>query len=124
PRVRPRSAPRRSSDLCDRRADVTFSAPYYRAYQRVLAVRGSGMESIADLEGKRVCVAAGTTSASRMWDDLDRLTVLSVNTWADCLVAIQPNQVDAITTDDAILVGISAQDPYLEIAGPQLAAEP
>lgn len=115
---------RSMSITCERREDVTFSAPYYRAYQRVLAVRGSGIESIADLEGKRVCVAAGTTSASRMWDDLDRLTVLSVNTWADCLVAIQQNQVDAITTDDAILVGISAQDPYLEIVGPQLEAEP
>ena len=50
--------------------------------------------------------------------------MLSVNTWADCLVAIQQNQVDAITTDDAILVGITAQDQYLEIVGPQLAAEP
>lgn len=115
---------RSMSITCERREEVTFSAPYYRAYQRVLAVRGSGIEGIADLEGRRVCVAAGTTSAARMWEELDRITVLSVNTWADCLVAIQQNQVDAITTDDAILVGITAQDPYLQIVGPQLEAEP
>lgn len=115
---------RSMSITCARRERVTFSAPYYRAYQRVLAVRGSGITEIEHLEGKRVCVAAGTTSASRLWADLDRVTVLSVNTWADCLVAIQQNQVDAITTDDAILVGITAQDPYLEIVGPQLDAEP
>ena len=115
---------RSMSITCARRERVTFSVPYYEAYQRVLAVRGSGITEIEHLEGKRVCVAAGTTSASRLWADLERVTVLSVNTWADCLVAIQQNQVDAITTDDAILVGITAQDPYLEIVGPQLDAEP
>lgn len=115
---------RSMSITCARRERITFSVPYYQAYQRVLAVRGSGITEIEHLEGRRVCVAAGTTSASRLWEELDRLTVLSVNTWADCLVAIQQNQVDAITTDDAILVGITAQDPYLEIVGPQLNAEP
>lgn len=115
---------RSMSITCERRELVTFSSPYYQAFQRVAAVRGSGIEEIADLEGKRVCVAEGTTSASRMWAELDRITVLSVNTWADCLVAIQQNQVDAITTDDAILAGITAQDPYLELVGPQLTSEP
>ncbi|GAA1716855.1 glutamate ABC transporter substrate-binding protein [Dietzia cercidiphylli] len=115
---------RSMSITCARRELITFSVPYYQAYQRVLAVRGSGITEIEHLEGRRVCVAAGTTSASRLWEELQRLTVLSVNTWADCLVAIQQNQVDAITTDDAILVGITAQDPYLEIVGPQLNAEP
>lgn len=115
---------RSMSITCERREQVTFSVPYFQAYQRVLAVRGSGIENIEDLEGKRVCVASGTTSAARLWEELDRITVLSVNTWADCLVAIQQNQVDAITTDDAILVGITAQDPYLQIVGPQLNAEP
>src|SRR5699024_2221304 len=102
---------RSMSITCKRREDVTFSAPYYRAYQRVLALRGAGVESVAVLEGKGVCGAAGVTSASRMWDEHDRLTVLPVNTRAECLAASQQNQVDAITSDDAILVGISAQDP-------------
>ena len=115
---------RSMSITCARRERVTFSSSYYRAFQRVLAVRGSGITEIEHLEGKRVCVATGTTSANRLWAALDRITVLSVNTWADCLVAIQQNQVDAITTDDAILVGITAQDPYLEIVGPELDAEP
>lgn len=115
---------RSMSITCERRERVTFSVPYFQAYQRVLAVRGSGIENLEDLEGKRVCVASGTTSGAQLWQELDRITVLSVNTWADCLVAIQQDQVDAITTDDAILVGITAQDPYLQIVGPQLNAEP
>ena len=112
------------SITCSRGEQVRFSAPYYQAYQRVLTVRGSGISTLSDLEGRRVCVAAGTTSQARLWERVKRVTVLSVNTWADCLVAIQQGQVDAITTDDAILVGITAQDPYLEIVGPQVSTEP
>ena len=112
------------SITCSRRRTVTFSAPYYQAYQRVLAVRGSDIHSLDDVEGRRVCVAAGTTSAQRLWQKVHRVTVLSVNTWADCLVAIQQGQVDAVTSDDAILAGLTAQDPYLQIVGPQIASEP
>jgi len=112
------------SITCARGEKMRFSAPYYQAYQRVLTVRGSGIGSLADLEGRRVCVASGTTSQARLWAEVRRVTVLSVNTWADCLVAIQQGQVDAITTDDAILVGITAQDPNLEIVGPQITSEP
>lgn len=112
------------SITCERRQSVRFSAPYYSANQRLLTMRGTDIEELADLDGKRVCVARGTTSASRLRDVTDSLTVLTVNTWADCLVAIQQGQVDAITTDDAILAGMAAQDPNLQIVGAQVAAEP
>ena len=49
---------------------------------------------------------------------------MTVVTWADCLVALQQHDVDAISTDDAILAGLVAQDPYLHIVGPNLAEEP
>ena len=45
-------------------------------------------------------------------------------TWADCLVALQQRQVDAVSTDDSILAGLVAQDPYLHIVGPSLNEEP
>lgn len=112
------------SITCERRATVRFSAPYYSANQRLLTVRGSGLQELEDLDGKRVCVARGTTSAARLREIVTSLTVLTVNTWADCLVAIQQGQVDAITTDDAILAGVAAQDPNLEIVGRYVAAEP
>ncbi len=45
-------------------------------------------------------------------------------TWADCLVALQQRQVDAVSTDDSILAGLVSQDPYLHIVGPSLNEEP
>jgi len=44
--------------------------------------------------------------------------------WADCLVALQQRQVDAVSTDDSILAGLMSQDPYLHIVGPSMDAEP
>ena len=45
-------------------------------------------------------------------------------TWADCLVALQQRQVDAVSTDDSILAGLVSQDPYLHIVGPSMNQEP
>lgn len=112
------------SITCERREHVRFSAPYYSANQRLLTLRGSEISQLSDLDGKRVCVAEGTTSAAKLREVVGDVTVLSVNTWADCLVAIQQEQVDAITTDDAILAGMVAQDPNLVIVGDYVGAEP
>jgi polar amino acid transport system substrate-binding protein len=37
---------------------------------------------------------------------------------------MQQGLVDAITSDDSILLGFKAQDPYTKIVGPRLADEP
>lgn len=112
------------SITCARKNQVRFSAPYYSANQRLLTLRGSPITSLSELDGKRVCVAQGTTSSAKLAATAKNVTVLSVNTWADCLVAIQQGQVDAVTTDDAILAGMVAQDPNLQIVGEQLQSEP
>ena len=49
--------------------------------------------------------------------------IFSVVTWADCLVALQQREVDAISTDNAILAGLMAQDPHLHIVGPSMAQD-
>jgi polar amino acid transport system substrate-binding protein len=50
--------------------------------------------------------------------------VLSASTWTDCLVMLQQGQVDAISTDDAVLRGLEAQDPTVEVVGSSLGVEP
>ena len=108
---------------CERREKVNFSTPYFVAYQRILAPRTSDIAGPQDLSGKRVCVARGTTSLQKVQQIDPPPTIVTVVTWADCLVALQQHDVDAISTDDAILAGLVAQDPYLHIVGPNLAEE-
>ncbi|MFD4428930.1 glutamate ABC transporter substrate-binding protein [Nocardia sp. NPDC058497] len=109
---------------CERKERVAFSTVYLRADQRVLAVKNSGINGLADLAGKRVCVARGTTSLDHIRRDQPAATILTVPTWADCLVVLQQRQVDAVSTDDSILAGLAAQDPYTEVVGESISAEP
>ncbi len=44
--------------------------------------------------------------------------------WTDCLVLLQQDQVAAVSTDDAILYGLEAQDPFTKVVGPELTDEP
>ncbi len=112
------------SITCERRELVNFSTVYLTAYQRILAPRDSPITQASDLSGKRVCVARGTTSLKRIQQITPAPIIVSVVTWADCLVALQQRQVDAVSTDDSILAGLVAQDPYLHIVGPSLNQEP
>ena len=109
---------------CERRDLVNFSTVYLTAYQRILAPRDSPITAAQDLSGRRVCVVPGTTSLERVQQISPAPIIVSVVTWADCLVAIQQRQVDAVSTDDTILAGLVAQDPYLHIVGPTMSQEP
>ena len=113
------------SITCDRLKDISFSSVYYLAQQRVLAPADSGITKTTELAGKTVCATAGSTSLQHLLALPNKPKVLSVADWSDCLVAIQQRQADAVSTDDAILLGIKAQDPYLEfVPGDSLSPEP
>ncbi|OAN39338.1 ABC transporter substrate-binding protein [Mycolicibacterium iranicum] len=109
---------------CERKKRVNFSTAYLTANQRILAPRDSNITQSSDLSGKRVCVAKGTTSLERIQQITPPPLIVGVVTWADCLVALQQRQVDAVSTDDSILAGLVSQDPYLQIVGPSMNEEP
>ncbi|SER77190.1 glutamate ABC transporter substrate-binding protein [Lentzea albida] len=106
---------------CDRLEDVDFSQVYYQAGQRVLVRRNSGITGVEGLADKRVCVASGSTSLNNVVNRAK--TTVSVPNWTDCLVMLQQGQTDAISTDDTILAGLAAQDPYTEVVGSRFTDE-
>jgi polar amino acid transport system substrate-binding protein len=112
------------SITCDRKKEVDFSTTYFYANQRILVAKGSQIHSAADLVGKRVCAVSGTTSLPRLLAVNPNLTVVGVANWTDCLLMLQQGQVDAISTDDAVLAGLARQDPNMELVGPSLGIEP
>ena len=112
------------SITCERKQFVDFSTVYYYADQKILSAKGSGIDSAAALEGKRVCAVSGTTSLSKLMGFNPRPQVFSATTWTDCLVMLQQGQVDAISTDDSVLKGLAAQDPTMAVSGESIAKEP
>ncbi|CAM4152541.1 ABC transporter glutamine-binding protein GlnH precursor [Mycobacterium basiliense] len=109
---------------CERRKLVNFSTVYLDANQRILTSRDSLISKVSDLSGKRVCVARGTTSLRRIREIAPPPAIVSVVNWADCLVALQQREIDAVSTDDTILAGLVEEDPYLHIVGPNMANQP
>ena len=109
---------------CDRKEKVDFSTPYFYAHQRILSLKGSGIDSAAALSGKRVCAVSGTTSLLRLLALEPRPTLIGATTWTDCLLLLQQGQVDAISTDDAVLAGLAKQDQTVEVVGANMSDEP
>ena len=111
---------------CARLKQVDFSSVYFEAHQRILVPDNSTVASVADLAGKKVCVTQGSDSGGNLSlpSGETQPIVVSVPYWTDCLVRLQQGQVAAISTDDSILAGLAAQDPFTKIVGPELTEEP
>jgi polar amino acid transport system substrate-binding protein len=109
---------------CARKQLVDFSTIYYNAGQKILVPSNSAVRSVADLGGKKVCATTGSTSIATLATLTPRPVPYPVKQRTDCLVALQEGLVSAITSDDALLLGLRAQDPDTRIVGPVFAPDP
>ncbi|SNQ45946.1 Periplasmic component of amino acid ABC-type transporter/signal transduction system [Frankia canadensis] len=104
---------------CERKRQVRFSSVYYESTLRLLVRQNAGIADLADLAGRPVCTSAGSTASEK----LARVPPpaprpVTRPRIADCLVALQYGDVDAIVGDDVLLAGLAAQDPYTTVLGP------
>jgi polar amino acid transport system substrate-binding protein len=110
---------------CYRRTRVTFSNVYYNAHQRVLVLKTSTARGLQDLGGQKVCATYPSVPYDIIKAYPSHPKPVGKPQGVDCLVALQQGKVAAISTDDAILLGFTAQDPNTKIAvGPSPAAAP
>jgi polar amino acid transport system substrate-binding protein len=109
---------------CARLQQVDFSTVYFDAGQRVLVEASSPARGLADLGGKKVCATTGSTSIANIKAAPSHPIPVAVPFWTDCLVLLQQGDVTAISTDDSILDGLAAQDPWTKIVGPRFTSEP
>lgn len=111
---------------CERWKQVNFSTVYFDAGQRVLVSSDSKATGITQLGGQKVCAAVGSTSLANIAEVRSNPKPVPVGrpAFADCLVAFQRNEVAAISTDDTILYGLAAQDPYAKVVGDRFTEEP
>jgi polar amino acid transport system substrate-binding protein len=109
---------------CERLQQVDFSTVYFDTGQRVLVEANSPARSLVDLGGKRVCATKGSTSINNIRAAPSHPVPVPVPFWTDCLVLLQQGDVAAISTDDSILDGLAAQDPWTKIVGPRFTSEP
>ncbi len=113
-----------------RKQRVAFAGPYYVAGQDIL-VRAddssiTGPDSFKD-GTKKVCSVTGSTPATKIQTYLkDAATQLVLfDGYSKCVDALKTKQVDAVTTDNVILLGFAAKEPSaLKILGKPFTQEP
>lgn len=102
-----------------RKEQISFAGPYFITGQGLLVAADNdtitGKDSLtADMT---VCSATGSTSIQRIRDETPAQTK-EYDTYSTCVEDLKNNQVDAVTTDEAILIGYAAQDPEnLKVVG-------
>jgi polar amino acid transport system substrate-binding protein len=109
---------------CERARQVAFTTVYFEAGQRILVPSNSPVRSVRDLAGRRVCATESSTSLENIRRLAPQAHPYPVPLRTDCLVALQEGKVEAISTDDSILDGFRAQDPYTKIVGGPISTEP
>jgi len=109
---------------CARLRQADFSTVYFDTGQRVLVAKNSPAKSIADLGGQKVCATKGSISLANVAVAPSHPIPVAAPYWTDCLVLLQQGDVAAISTDAAILIGLTAQDPETKLVGPQFTNDP
>jgi len=110
----------------NRKKVIDFAGPYYLAGQSLL-VRAdddsiTGAESLEG--GKKLCSVSGSTPAQKIKKSYPGVQLQQFDSYSSCVEALHRGKVDALTTDDIILAGYSAQYPgEFKLAGQPFTTE-
>ncbi|TDD25076.1 serine/threonine-protein kinase [Nonomuraea diastatica] len=85
-----------------------FAGPYYLAHRDLLVRADSGLDSIADLKGEKVCAP----SSSSLGEVQEKVTVepVSASDYAACMDLLRSGKVAAVPGDDVILAGFAQRE--------------
>ncbi|GAA2563269.1 glutamate ABC transporter substrate-binding protein [Pseudonocardia hydrocarbonoxydans] len=111
-----------------RKERISFAGPYFQAGQSIL-VRADETEITGPdtLMGKKVCSVTGSTPIKRVAEQglTEPANIVEFQTYTQCVDQLTTDQVDAVTTDDAILAGYASQQPdELKLVGEPFSEEP
>lgn len=108
----------------ERRQVVGQAGPYYVTGQQLLVRKDDdSIKGPEDLKGKKVCSVTGSTSIKTVEEKFGAQPV-PFGTYSECVQQLLNKQVDAVTTDGAILLGYAAENPdKLEVVGEPFSEE-
>lgn len=98
----------------ERLQKVDFAGPYLLAHQDILVrADDNSFKSPEDLNNKKLCSVAGSTSAQNVHDKLaPKADLQEFGGYSECLTGLENKVVDALTTDDSILAGFASQQQF------------
>jgi glutamate transport system substrate-binding protein len=111
-----------------RKEKVSFGGPYYIAGQDLLVKKDNSDITGPDaIKNKKVCSVTGSTPAKKVRDDKlvePASNVVELQSYSLCVTKMLDGEVDAVTTDDAILKGYAAAEPEkMKVVGKTFSTE-
>ncbi|GAA1532984.1 glutamate ABC transporter substrate-binding protein [Streptomyces albidochromogenes] len=110
----------------ERKKQVGFAGPYFMAGADLLVRKDEKAITGSDaLKGKKVCSIVGSTPLQEIKKPKYGAETVELSKYSECVQQLINNEVDAVTTDDAILKGYAAQRPTkLKVLGKPFTKEP
>lgn len=110
-----------------RKERISFAGPYYEAGQDLMVKKDSdiaGPEALKAANAK-VCSVTGSTPAEKIKQYVDPGNIVLFDVYSKCADALRTGQVQAVTTDNVILLGlIDASKGEFKLVGKPFTKEP
>jgi glutamate transport system substrate-binding protein len=91
---------------------IDFAGPYFITGQGLLvAADAPDADKLEDFNGKTVCSATGSTPIQNIKANFPDIKTQEYDLYSACVQDLIDGKVDAVTTDQAILIGYAAQYP-------------
>jgi putative glutamine transport system substrate-binding protein len=84
----------------------------------------STIQSVNDLNGKKVCSGEGSTSEKNVREKAPQAELLLFKTYTEAGQALADGRCEAVSTDDSILFGLAERIPGTELRGGTFTQEP
>lgn len=110
----------------DRAKQVDFSRSYFDAGQAILVKNGSPIKNVGDLNNSHSTIlgVVGSNSVQTIKQFAPKARLLQLSDYSQALTALKSGQGDALTTDNGILYGMSAENPGYSVVGGAFTKEP
>lgn len=102
-----------------RKEQIDFAGPYFVTGQGLLVRKDADeVTKLEELNGKTVCSATGSTPIQNIKANFPEIEPKEYDLYSACVEDLINGQVDAVTTDQSILIGYAAQYPEeLKVTG-------
>ncbi|TDL39641.1 glutamate ABC transporter substrate-binding protein [Arthrobacter nitrophenolicus] len=116
-----------SYSITDKRKQaVDFAGPYFKTGQGILVQKSNDkLKAKEDFQpGVNVCSITGGTPIQNIRANFPGVKTTEFDTYSQCVESLKAGQVDAVTADEAQLLGFASQDPdALKVVGKTFSTE-
>jgi ABC-type amino acid transport substrate-binding protein len=101
----------------ERKRVLEFSDPYFVSASLILVPRDSAIKGLQDLPGKRVAVLEGAIQEKALEQTAPQAVKVRFGTLDEAVASLESKQVDAVCTDDAVVLAVVGRSRGLKAVG-------